>query len=67
MRVTYVPLNPRLDLVTASAYPYRRDQTHNILVSSFSAHQIKSHLLMFVRTNNLSDLASTTQLGRCTY
>jgi hypothetical protein len=36
MRVMYVPPNPRLDLVPASGYPYRRDQTHNILVSSFS-------------------------------
>jgi hypothetical protein len=30
MCVTYVPPNPRLDLVAASGYPYRRDQTHNI-------------------------------------
>jgi hypothetical protein len=29
-RVTYVPPNPRLDLVPASTYPYRRDQYHNI-------------------------------------
>jgi hypothetical protein len=29
-RMTYVPPNPRLDLVPASTYPYRRDQYHNI-------------------------------------
>jgi hypothetical protein len=39
--VKYVPPNPRLDLVPASAYPYRQDQTHNILVSSFALNQIK--------------------------
>jgi hypothetical protein len=29
--VTCVPRNPRLDHVPASTYPYRRDQSHNIL------------------------------------
>jgi hypothetical protein len=54
------PPNPRLNLVPVSTYPYRWDQSHNILVSSFALIQIKSHLLKFCCTNNLSDLDSTT-------
>jgi hypothetical protein len=46
--VTYVPPNPRLDLVPVSTYPYRRDQSDNILVSYFALIQIKSHSLNFV-------------------
>jgi hypothetical protein len=58
--------NPRLDLMQVSTYPYRRDQSHNILVSSFPLIQNKSHPLKFHYTNNPSDLNSTTQLRRCT-
>jgi hypothetical protein len=65
-RMTYVPPNPRLDLVPTSTYPYRRDQSHNILVSSFALIQIKSHSLKFHCTNNPFDLDSMTQLARCT-
>jgi hypothetical protein len=39
--VMYVPPNPRLDIMPASTYPYQRDQSHNILVSSFALIQIK--------------------------
>jgi hypothetical protein len=60
------PPNPRLDLVLVLLCPYRRDQSHNILVSSFALIQIKSHSLKFRCTNNLSGLDSTTQLRRCT-
>jgi hypothetical protein len=41
------PSNPSLDLVPASVYPYGRDQTHIILISSFALNQIKSHSLNF--------------------
>jgi hypothetical protein len=47
--VTYAPpRNPRINLVPALAYPYRRDQSHIILVSSFALIQNKSHSLNFV-------------------
>jgi hypothetical protein len=52
-----------LHLVPTLTYPYRGDQTHNILVSSFALIQFKSHSLKFHCTNNPSDLDSTTQLG----
>jgi hypothetical protein len=66
-RVTYAsPPNPRLDLVLASVYPYRRDQTHNILVSSFTLIQIKSLSVRNVVPTLTSDKRQGLSLnGRC--